>query len=148
MRPRAAGQAPFQTVITARPPRLSEVSMTTQEKERQALVQALVAELSADEPLHLDYDLIESYVDRRVDAIDREIVESHIALCAMCGREVRDLETFAGHLRRQRRNWLPLAVAAIAAGLIIAIIPLLRPSASVLSLTDGGREVRLTRDGH
>jgi len=122
--------------------------MTTEEKERRALVQALVAELSAAEPLHLDYELIESYVDRRCDLIDREIVESHIALCAMCGREVRDLETFAGNLRSRRRNWLPIAVAAIAASLIIALIPLLRPPASVLSLQDGGREVRLTRDGH
>jgi hypothetical protein len=121
--------------------------MSIDEKERQALIQALVAELSAAEPLHLDYEMIAAYVDHRSDAIDREIVSSHAAMCAMCGRELRDLETFAAQHRRPRRNWLPFAAAAIAAGLIIAIIPLLRPSATVLSLQDGGREVRLTTDG-
>ena len=123
--------------------------MNTDEKERQALVQALVAELSAAEPLHLDYELIEAYVDGRCDAIDQEIVSSHAAMCPMCGREVRDLQMFAAQYRRrrQRRNWLPLAAAAIAAGLLIAIFPLLRPSATVLSLHDGSREVRLLRDG-
>src|SRR3954467_12508695 len=108
--------------------------MNTDEKERQALIQALVAELSAvaAEPLHLDYELIEAYVDGRCDAIDQEIVTSHASMCPMCGREVRDLEMFAAQHRRQRRNWLPLAVAAIAAGLVIAIVPLLRPSATVV----------------
>lgn len=120
--------------------------MNTDEKERQALIQALVAELSAAEPLHLDYDLIEAYVDGRCDLIDQEIVSSHASMCAMCGREVRDLQTFATQYRR-RRSWLPLSVAAIAAGLIIAIVALLRPSATVVSLRDGSREVRLTRDG-
>jgi len=120
--------------------------MNADEKERQALIQALVAELSAAEPLHLDYDLIEAYVDGRCDAIDQEIVSSHAAMCPMCGREVRDLQVFAAQHRR-RRNWLPLAAAAIAAGLIIAIIPLIRPSATVLSLHDGNREVRLLCDG-
>jgi hypothetical protein len=120
--------------------------MKIDEKERQALVQALVAELSAAEPLHLDYELIEAYVDGRVDAIDQEIVTSHAAMCPMCGRELRDLETFATQHRR-RRHWLPLTAAAIAAGLIIAIVPLLRPSATVVSLRDGSREVRLTKDG-
>ncbi|HJW95937.1 MAG TPA: hypothetical protein VJ901_20180 [Thermoanaerobaculia bacterium] len=121
--------------------------MNTDEKERQALVQALVAELSAAEPLHLDYELIEAYVDGRCDLIDQEIVSSHAAMCPMCGREVRDLQTFAAQHRRPRRNWLPLAAAAIAACLILAILPLLRPSATVLSLHDGNREVRLTKDG-
>lgn len=123
--------------------------MDTHEKERQALVQALVAELSAvaDAPLHLDYELIEAYVDGRCDQIDQEIVTSHAAMCVMCGRELRDLETFAAQHRRQRRNWLPIAAAAVAAGLIIAIVPLLRPAAPVVSLHDGNREVRLLRDG-
>ena len=123
--------------------------MNTDEKERQALIQALVAELSASaEPLHLDYELIEAYVDGRCDAIDQEIVSSHASMCPMCGREVRDLQTFAAQQRRrQRRNWLPLAAAAIAAVLILAILPLIRPSTTVLALHDGSREVRLTRDG-
>lgn len=120
--------------------------MKTDEKERQALIQALVAELSAAEPLHLDYDLIEAYVDGRCDIIDQEIVASHTAMCTMCSREVRDLQTFAAQYRR-RRNWLPLSVAAIAAGLVIALVALLRPSATVVTLQDGSREVRLLRNG-
>lgn len=120
--------------------------MKTDEKERQALIQALVAELSAAEPLHLDYDLIEAYVDGRCDMIDQEIVTSHTEMCTMCGREVRDLQTFAAQYRR-RRNWFPLSAAAIAAGLIIALVALLRPSATVVTLNDGSREVRLLRNG-
>jgi hypothetical protein len=120
--------------------------MKTDEKERQALIQALVAELSAAEPLHLDYDLIEAYVDGRCDIIDQEIVTSHASMCTMCGREVQDLQTFAAQYRR-RRNWLPLSIAAIAAGLVFAIVALLRPSATVVTLHDGSREVRLLRNG-
>jgi hypothetical protein len=50
---------------------------------------------------HLDYELMEAYVDERADAIDTEIVESHIELCADCAAELKELHTFALTMRPQ-----------------------------------------------
>jgi hypothetical protein len=122
--------------------------MKADEQDREALVRALVAELAAAEPAHLDYDILESYVDGRADAIDREIVESHTAFCSLCGRELRDLETFAAQLRKCRMKWLPMAAAAVIAFCMIGFFTYLQRSATgVLALRDGGREVRLLSDG-
>ncbi len=97
--------------------------MTTD--ERAALVRALVAELVTTETLHLDYELIENYADRKSDPIDRWLVESHIAECATCGREVRNLETYAARGRRNQK-WVFFAIAAVTAALLIALVPLIR----------------------
>jgi anti-sigma factor RsiW len=51
---------------------------------------------SKEEPFHLDYDLhLAAYVDGTLDDIDREIVESHVALCSDCAGELRDLQEFS-----------------------------------------------------
>ncbi len=118
--------------------------MTTD--ERAALIRALVSELVTTETLHLDYELIEKFADRRSDAVDCRIVESHIALCTMCGREVREMEAFAARKRRNRA-WVFAAMAAVGIALIAALTPLLRSSPTVLSLRDNDREIRLTHDG-
>ncbi|HEX2272048.1 MAG TPA: zf-HC2 domain-containing protein, partial [Pyrinomonadaceae bacterium] len=48
-----------------------------------------------EEPFHLDYDQhLVPYVDGVADDIDREIIESHIALCPRCAEEVGDLQEF------------------------------------------------------
>jgi anti-sigma factor RsiW len=52
-----------------------------------------------ERPEHLEYGLLEAYVDNRVDELDREIVESHIALCADCADELQELQAFAAMLR-------------------------------------------------
>jgi len=44
---------------------------------------------------HLDYELMEAYVDERADAIDTEIIESHLELCADCAAELKELQAFA-----------------------------------------------------
>jgi hypothetical protein len=44
---------------------------------------------------HLDYPLMEAYTDKRADAIDQEIVESHIELCTDCAAELQELQTLA-----------------------------------------------------
>src|SRR5438874_2510936 len=49
---------------------------------------------AAAEPEHLSYDQIEAYVEHRLDAADREVVESHMTLCDPCAAEVRDLNAF------------------------------------------------------
>ena len=49
---------------------------------------------------HLDYELMEAYVDKRADAIDTEIVESHLELCADCAAELKELQSFAAMMRQ------------------------------------------------
>jgi len=45
-----------------------------------------------DHPAH---DVIVAYVDDSLDAVDREIVESHVAVCRMCAEDVADLRAVA-----------------------------------------------------
>jgi hypothetical protein len=47
---------------------------------------------AADEPYHLEYDLIEGYVDNTLNAVDRSITEMHLEVCAECAAEVKDLK--------------------------------------------------------
>jgi hypothetical protein len=50
---------------------------------------------SHEGPFHLDYEQhLEPYVDGKANDIDREIVDSHIALCSRCADELRDLFAF------------------------------------------------------
>lgn len=50
---------------------------------------------SGEGPFHLDYEQhLEPYVDGKVNDIDREIINSHIALCSTCAAELRDLFAF------------------------------------------------------
>ncbi len=52
-------------------------------------------DLSIQEPFHLDYDQhLAPYVDGTANEIDREIIESHIALCSQCAEDIRDLQEF------------------------------------------------------
>lgn len=58
-------------------------------------VSGRVYDLSIEEPFHLDYDQhLAPYVDGTANAIDREIIESHIALCSQCEEDLRDLQEF------------------------------------------------------
>ncbi len=49
---------------------------------------------SGEGPFHLDYDQLESYVDGKANDIDREIVDSHVALCSECATDLQDLLAF------------------------------------------------------
>ncbi len=50
---------------------------------------------SGEGRFHLDYDQhLQPYVDGKVDDIDREIVDSHVALCSKCATDLRDLLAF------------------------------------------------------
>jgi hypothetical protein len=94
---------------------------------------------SLEKPFHLDYEQhLEPYVDNRSDHIDREIVDSHVAGCANCANELRDLLEFkqpvAGSRSQHTRapgpskwrfpQWqrLPLPHAALIAAVVIAVI--------------------------
>lgn len=85
---------------------------------------------------HLDYDQhLAPYVDGKVDDIDREIVDSHVALCSKCATDLKDLLAFRDQPVREIRDdvctpsrwkqWSLLpnpawAMAAVVAVLILA----------------------------
>ena len=47
---------------------------------------------SEDEPFHLDYEQhLEPYVDGKANEIDREIVDSHVAMCSRCATDLEEL---------------------------------------------------------
>src|SRR5262245_2486204 len=46
-------------------------------------------------PDHLAYETMQAYVKNQADPLDREIVESHVELCALCAKELNDLQEFA-----------------------------------------------------
>lgn len=43
---------------------------------------------------HLTYQQLSAYVDDGLDGVDREIVDSHVAVCASCKEEMRELFAF------------------------------------------------------
>jgi len=50
---------------------------------------------SDDEPFHLDYEQhLEPYVDGTANDIDREIVDSHVAVCSKCATDLGELLEF------------------------------------------------------
>src|SRR6476469_7571877 len=54
---------------------------------------------SDDEPFHLNYKQhLEPYVDGKANDIDREIVDSHVALCSQCATDLKDLLEFKQQL--------------------------------------------------
>ncbi len=55
--------------------------------------------LPIEEPFHLDYEQLAPYVEGTANEIDREIVESHVALCTSCAEDLRDLQLFGKEFR-------------------------------------------------
>ncbi len=53
------------------------------------------------EPFHLSYELMRDHVKGKLDAVDRELVESHVADCGSCRRELEDLTAFAQSLDQE-----------------------------------------------
>jgi hypothetical protein len=41
--------------------------------------------------VHLTYEELEAFVDGRADAVDRELIAAHAALCTLCAAELTDL---------------------------------------------------------
>lgn len=64
------------------------------EKAFAAIHSDLVFDDSTDEPEHLAYERLESFLDGKLDAVDREIAESHLAFCAECSEDLADLQTY------------------------------------------------------
>ena len=80
--------------------------------------------LAPDTSEHLNYDEVERFVDGHANPAEREIVASHIGVCARCKEEVEVLTRLAASSRSRRfRFALPLAAAvavAVAAGWIVS----------------------------
>lgn len=97
-------------------------------------------------PFHLDYEQhLEPYVEGKSNDIDREIVDSHVALCSKCANDLRDLLAFkeqpvavvpagARVTSSRWKQWLPqwpslsnpaLAMAVVVAVFILAMAVLL-----------------------
>lgn len=47
-----------------------------------------------DEPEHLPYEQLALYVDNRLDEVEREIAESHLAICEECSGDLVDLRRY------------------------------------------------------
>lgn len=61
------------------------------EKAFAAIQQNFALDETTDEPEHLTYEQLEFFADSRLDAVDREIAESHLAFCGECERDLNDL---------------------------------------------------------
>lgn len=48
----------------------------------------------ADEPEHLPYERLALFADGKLDDVEREIAESHFAICAECSKDLTDLRSF------------------------------------------------------
>jgi hypothetical protein len=107
---------------------------------------ALAAILPSGDLSHLEYEQLAAYVDGSADDIDRELVDTHAADCALCRRELKNLQTFAArpwHLWR----WALAAAAAILIALFVTLPRRDNGSRSLVSLNDAGRRVTLQSDG-
>ena len=115
---------------------------------------------SAEEPFHLDYDQhLEPYVDGTANEIEREIVDSHVAVCSECAAELRDLLQFrqqpvaasTSDIRTTSRKklWLPqwpllsnpafaTAVILVLLGVTIVVLWSIKPKSPRLEQADIG----------
>lgn len=61
----------------------------------EAFARALAAPETRPESPHLGFEHLRGAVDATLTPFDREWVDAHLTLCAMCAEELRDLERFA-----------------------------------------------------
>jgi hypothetical protein len=69
-------------------------------------------------PEHLGYEQLAAYVDREADAVEREIVESHLSHCHSCTEQFEELRAFAAQLSTYPdTQYAPAAAPSLAARL-------------------------------
>lgn len=69
---------------------------------------------------HPDHAQLVAFVDRHLDAADREWIDSHLVVCATCAEDVADLRSMQHELtatRPQGRRWI--AYGSVAAALVL-----------------------------
>ncbi len=81
--------------------RLDEMFPSITQREEVLLIDDL-REVKADE-FHLNYEEhLKPFVYETIDAIDKEIVESHVEICQACREDLRDLLNFHQELGREK----------------------------------------------
>jgi len=63
-------------------------------KQNYANLLAVLLPEPKDLPYHLAYEQVAAYVDRQLDAIEIQIAESHLEVCAQCLDDVQSLQAF------------------------------------------------------
>jgi hypothetical protein len=53
---------------------------------------------------HVLYNQLASYVDNKMDNVDRKIVDAHVEICSVCAEELRDLQAFKASIATQRKG--------------------------------------------
>ncbi|HKO02055.1 MAG TPA: zf-HC2 domain-containing protein [Thermoanaerobaculia bacterium] len=121
-------------------------------RARQRIAATLIG--NADE-WHPDPELLIGRVDGTLSAIDRDVVEPHLADCMQCRREARDLETFARGAAKPQHRWAMWTAAAAAVLLIAMLYPAFYRSSApsthataAVTLVDSGRSLSVSHDGH
>jgi anti-sigma factor RsiW len=56
---------------------------------------------AVENPGHLSYDQLESYIDRRLDSVDLENVQSHLNVCNECTTDVNELRSVQSELHNK-----------------------------------------------
>ena len=131
--------------------------METEENDTQRRIASLRASLASGEHLNFDDEMV-PYVDGRLDADAKRAVESHLANCEVCRREIDDLRRFAAGPRRVRpRAAVIAALSAAAAAVVIGFTLLMQRSAPLrpvrpaqplaVALLDGSRVLGIDRNG-
>jgi hypothetical protein len=64
------------------------------EKTFSALRNDFAFDNSADEPEHLPYEQLTLFADGNLDDVEREIAESHFAICPECAKDLTDLKQY------------------------------------------------------
>jgi hypothetical protein len=115
----------------------SEDRLQTHEYDARRFVAAAL-----DDHEHLDYELLEHFVDGTINSVERERVKSHAALCQRCASDIDDLRAFAGSFRppttSSRRAWRWFAAAAAVVGVTAAILLFIARSRSNDAVTAPG----------
>src|SRR5438270_7084032 len=100
-------------------------AVETEENDTQRRIASLRASLASGEHLNFDDEMV-PYVDGRLDADAKRAVESHLANCEVCRREIDDLRKFAAAPRRVRRPAVIAALTAAAAAIAIGVTVLMQ----------------------
>jgi len=137
------------------------VTSQTEAVALEALTKHLVTPES-EGPYHLDLEMIEAFVDDKLDALDRSTVKLHLEDCTECLSEVEDLRESlatmkaASHTRvfehrtaetGSRRFSMPLRIAAVIALIAfatVALIGVLRWRSTSPSITTGSQPTPFT----
>lgn len=103
--------------------------MTDPQQIRQAATSLRrTIESGHDDLAHPDHQDLVAFAEHRLNDVDREIVQTHVELCAQCADDVRDIaelrDEMASPVRPVKNTWKYMvgAAAVAAAVLIVAVI--------------------------